>query len=570
MEECPSKSAIGKFVAGRIAGEQRDRLDKHLAECQRCRNYASELRSMPEMSRATDSFDTATFSAEGEDGGEKRLGGDTEVIDGATLGLEGYTILEELPRGGQAIVYKALHKATKAKVALKVLLPSLSASSKAKRYFEQEVELAANLHHPNVVAIRDSGISLGQYYFAMEYVHGQPLDRYVSAKALPFREKIILFWKICDAMAHAHQKGVIHRDLKPSNILIDDRDEPRILDFGLAKTAGGRNAKLQTTVMPSITGQIKGTLAYMSPEQAAGRSDLIDVRTDVYTLGVILYQILIGEFPYDVSGSTVDTLRNVQLAEPKRPRKAIKRFNSDVEAIILKCLEKDPTQRYQSAAELRDEIDRWLKGFPITAKSVSSIYLLRKIVSRHQYAAAVVGLLVLITLAYSYIGWHLRGQAQAARAETERLASQWQQEAEKQLAISKELTLLNFLEKWHAGNDAQAMWVRQFMGTDSVQRKIADALLSLKTDGTPLIGLTEKLQAASSWYAHLAQAEGYIKQERYGLADEAYQRCRVAMNGVNQSSLSSLLRTYVEARLYQLQDEKRVPEAVSAGGRANQ
>ena len=202
--------------------------------------------------------------------------------------IEGYQILEELPQGGQAVVYKAIHKATKAKVALKVLLPSQPDIKKARQYFKQEVELAASLNHPNIVPIRDSGISQGQYYFAMNYIHGQPLDRHLQSKILSIREKLILFSKICDAVAHAHQRGVIHRDLKPSNILVDERDEPHILDFGLAKTAANLSVSEEGTVMPTITGQIKGTVAYMSPEQAAGRSDLVDVRADVYSLGMVL------------------------------------------------------------------------------------------------------------------------------------------------------------------------------------------------------------------------------------------------------------------------------------------
>lgn len=298
--------------------------------------------------------------------------------------FEGYQIIEELPRGGQAFVYKAIHKATKAKVALKVLAPISVASAKARLRFEREVDLISGLKHPYIVSIRDSGIAKGQYYFAMEYLQGLPLDQYVSSQELSFRETLELFAKTCKAITYAHQHGVIHRDLKPSNILVDERGDPHVLDFGLAKAAGCFS---DTASMVSMTGEIKGTLAYMFPEQASGQVDLIDTRTDVYSLGIILYQLLTAQFPYDVSGTTAQILRNTERAVPMRPRNIISRFNSEVEAILLKALEKNPNERYQSAVELSDDIERWLNGEPLIAKSHNSFYIMRKLMYRHKYAS---------------------------------------------------------------------------------------------------------------------------------------------------------------------------------------
>ena len=279
--------------------------------------------------------------------------------------FEGYRIVEELPRGGQAMVYKAIHEATKTKVALKVLLPGLLISAKARRLFEREVDLVARLNHPNIVRIRDSGVAEGQYYFSMDYIRGHSLDEFVRVKSCSLRQTMVLFEKICHAMRYAHQKGIIHRDLKPANILVDDRQEPHILDFGLAKTAG---TSQEDVSMLSMTGEIKGTLNYMSPEQATGRTDEVDMRTDIYSLGVMLYRILAGDFPYDVSGPSLSTLKNIETSDPVRLKKVMSRFDSDVESIVFKCLEKDPAQRYHSAGDLSEDVGRWLKG----ERSVSS------------------------------------------------------------------------------------------------------------------------------------------------------------------------------------------------------
>ena len=451
MDGCLDQYTLRRYVQGSCDAEEVKGIEAHLARCKACKRRAerqtcdSSDQAIPKSTPAP-AGDRATTEQNTGNSGSVPTQSMPHPSDTATDGvaactlpaavLEVYQILEELPQGGQAVVYKAIHRPTRAKVALKFLMPSRAKSAAARRHFKQEVELAASLNHPNIVAIRDSGVTQGQYYFSMNYVHGQPLDRHVQSHTLSLQQKLELFAKICDAMKHAHQHCVIHRDLKPSNIVVDERGEPHILDFGLAKTAEGLSTGIDTDIIPTLTGDIKGTVAYMSPEQATGRPN-VDVRTDVYSLGVILYQMCTGRFPYDVIGTIVEALQNIQYAEPVRPRQVISRFDSDVEAIILKCLAKDPDQRYQSAAELQQDAHRWLEGLPIVAKSISSIYLLRKIVARHRYTATVMTLVLVILCSSACISLHMYKEADKARTEAQKTADQASAMAQKQTAVAQ-------------------------------------------------------------------------------------------------------------------------------------
>jgi serine/threonine protein kinase/tetratricopeptide (TPR) repeat protein len=354
----------------------------------------------------------------------------------ATIGQ--YRILGKLGEGGMGTVYEAQQAHPKRKVAVKIVRGGQFVDEQRVRMFQREADTLARLKHPNIAAIYESGRTEdGQHFFAMELVRGETLEAHLEKRprALTPRElelRLRLFRKIADAVHYAHQRGVIHRDLKPSNIVVTEEalradastvsgvrlPEIKILDFGLARITEGDVA---ATTMATDVGVIKGTLPYMSPEQARGDPEEIDVRTDVYALGVLLYEMLTGSRPYDVLKKSLAEAVRVICEDSPRPLKqtwsGVRRPDHDIETILGKTLEKTAERRYASAAALSEDIGRYLTSQPILARPPSVTYQVRKFAQRNRVLVLGVAAIVVALAAGAVVStWQA---VRATRAEAD-------------------------------------------------------------------------------------------------------------------------------------------------------
>ena len=400
---CLSREQLEVLARGAADCAEVQQLLRHLDECPACRRAVKALRSTAVAELDPDSPTILVGTgAQGEDGSDlDALAARTNsVIDCSSLlatVFPGYEIVRELHSGAQGIVYQAIQKSTKRQVAIKVVREGPFASRTEKLRFEREIAILAQLRHPNIVTIHDSGEAGGHAYYVMDYILGQSLDKWARTET-SIRAKLLLFSKLADAVAAAHEQGITHRDLKPGNVQVDEDGEPHVLDFGLAKTAGA----LEVTQM-TRTGQFMGSLPWASPEQAEAVPGKVDIRTDVYSLGVMLYEMLTGQLPYSVFGNMRDVLDRIINAEPRRPSAVCGQIDHELETIVLKCLQKPRERRYQSAGELADDVRRYLAGEPIQARGDSLLYLAmtrgRRTLRRHSLLATL-GAFVLITYAW--------------------------------------------------------------------------------------------------------------------------------------------------------------------------
>ena len=332
-----------------------------------------------------------------------------------------YELLEQIGRGGMGIVYKARQLKLNRPVALKMISAGEFASPILIQRFHREAEAAANLHHPNIVPIYETGEVLGQHFISMALIEGMGLDQYIkrsgpthaaaghaalSVSRARAKDIARILAKVARAVDYAHQHGVLHRDLKPSNIIMEKTGEPHLTDFGVAKVLGCGDSSL------TASGAIMGTPSYMAPEQAAGKSKHISIAADVYSLGAILYVTLTGVPPF--RGDTpVGTLHQVIEQEPKHPSTLREGIDSDLATISMKCLEKEPQRRYSSASALAEDLERWSRNEPIQARSIHTIERFWRWCRRNPKVAALITVVavLLITLAAGATGFALRIQS---------------------------------------------------------------------------------------------------------------------------------------------------------------
>lgn len=321
-----------------------------------------------------------------------------------------YRVIRLLGEGGSGSVYEAEQASPRRRVAIKAIRAGL-ASRRAVRRLRVEADILARLQHPGIAQVFEAGLGeehqQDQAFIVMELVDGLPIHKHAAASGFDRRQRVALFLQVCDAVAHAHQRGVIHRDLKPANILVDAQGRTKVLDFGVARLLSDGSGRADATEQ----GMVVGTLGYMSPEQAAGRTDAVDVRTDVYALGAVLYELLVGRPALPISGASMgEALRIIETQTPRSPGAFDRALRGDLSVIVMRALEKDPERRFPSVGAMAEDLRRYLDGRPIRSRPQSLAYIAARQARRHWVITAM-GLLLVVLL----LGFSVKSTTDAAR-----------------------------------------------------------------------------------------------------------------------------------------------------------
>jgi serine/threonine-protein kinase len=487
MSGCPSREQLALLLAEQLSDVERDSVEGHAEECATCQGLLEQLADETDWGKGRFLNSNQSEACCGASkyflnnvkqrppdwarpetvatvrGAPEPSSNPTASPEhGDDVRVEGYEILAEIGRGGMGVVYKARQLGLDRLVALKMILAGAHAGVRDLARFRTEAEAVARLQHPNIVQIHQVGEAGGCPFFSLEFVAGGSLAQKLAGKPQPAREAALLVESLARAMHCAHQHGIVHRDLKPGNIVLTPDGVAKITDFGIAKL-------LEQEGGVSQTGDILGTPEYMAPEQAAGRSKDIGPLTDVYALGAILYKMLTGRPPFQAVTS-LDTLLQVRLEEPVPPRRLNMSVHPDLQAICLKCLEKEPARRYPSAEALADDLGRWLRGEPSLARPPGWIARVRRTARRHRAATLVVAVLALTAVLLPVLNylWDPERSLEAV---------------ERQLSRGEMVTLI--------GNTGPPRWFR--WRTDETGASLSSAPDGAFTIGHKAFGLLELL-----------------------------------------------------------------------------
>lgn len=397
-DPCPDLEA---FEAGLRDPVGFTRLESHARACSRCRQRLHEMRSADAF---LDRFRSGLAPALAR-----------EAAAPGPIHIDGYEVLEVVGFGGQGAVYRARQSHTGRTVAIKVPMADTLRRASARFRFEREIELTARLDHPGIVRILGTAqLADGRVGCIMDFVDGEHISDWAIARRAEGRDGrrhlVAALAAVADAIAYAHQRAVVHRDLKPSNVVVAHDGAPRILDFGLAKALDEGAQPFNT-----LTGAFVGTLAYAAPEQLSAYHDAIDIRTDVYALGLLLFQTLTGRLPYDPHAPAQDVIRSIRDADPPRPSSFTPDLGDELDAIILRAIAKARDRRYADAAALRDDLRAWLDGRAVAARLDSLGYRARKALKRHRWPVAVATITLAILSGLLALGLSVRDQAAHAR-----------------------------------------------------------------------------------------------------------------------------------------------------------